>query len=192
MQSKTQDGARTKFLERASYLLTSTSPAVSAHLRLESNNLAPETTQDSQEHPQSCLACGNLLAPGWSCNIVTNVSSKRTRDDRIEKGSGNVKTVRLQCLSCAAVTLIATPKPATKIKKAKNLGAPGATTVDTSPVSQALQQQEDNKGEDLSRPPRKRAKGKKSTLQSLLSEQKRNMASTQKNFRLELTDFMKT
>lgn len=177
--TKQADGRRQRYLDDASSLLLSTSPAVSAHLRQASRTSNPDEDHADRNGLQYCSACGTTLIRGWTCKTLPNPSHKRSRKDRIEKGHSNIKRLRVQCLTCDAITALEVCKPAQTPKESPRISPAERAEVDQARAGPV-------EIETASQPPRKRTRGKKSSLQSMLSDQK---APPQRGF--DLTDFLK-
>lgn len=75
---------RSNFLLEAAHLLAVPSPAASAalgsanHRLLEDNNLQVASKHWDTHRRKTCSACGNLLIPGWSCQISSGGRPQRT------------------------------------------------------------------------------------------------------------------
>lgn len=188
-----QAEVRLKYLESAASILQLSSPPISARLQLESNDLTNDgDTPTAQEDGRSCPACGTTFVPGWSCKTIIKVAGKRTRKDRVEKGSGDVKTIRVQCLKCDAVTPVESLKSAKNAAKSNSLEKCKSVFPGVQPMRDPPKPAESDSDEQAGPPSRKRARGKKSTLRSMLSVQQNSTTSAQPGFGLDLKDFMKT
>lgn len=183
--------SRSTFLDKASSLLATASPAVSAELR-SSLNIDPAYSKDgSQDGVCTCNSCGTIFLPGWNSSILRRTTGPRSRQDRLAKTTS--KGVNFQCSQCNAITTIESTKPIRAIPRK-------ATSNKPSPSAKSHHAAEDRQ-RDLTTPkaivpastepgPRKRSRNnKKSSLQSLLAD--RN-SSKQKTSSLDIMDFMKT
>lgn len=186
--------ARLLYLDNASKNLLKPSPAISAHLQSVRQSVIGERDEVSspQTTERTCAACGNILIPGWSCESITETSTKRTRKDRREKKRGSMKIVNLRCHKCDVITSIESTKPGAKRRKPHqtqypilNATAAPGTTKETSLDLTSVPE------EIATRPSRKRPRGKKASLQSMLAKQKTAESSTASGFGLDLMDLMK-
>lgn len=185
-----QEAARAKYLDQAAALLTYTSPPISSHIRLERNRAGNNRVEAKSGVPESCSACGMVMINAWSCRTTTATSGKRTRKDRIDKSTNNTKTWKAKCLTCGSTTRMEASKPAAKSRK--DFTPEAQLTPEQELVSQQSIGKRDAE-KKMPQPLRRRAKGKVSSLQSLLAADKRHTATTaQKSSGLSLMDFMKT
>lgn len=188
-----QSDAQARYLDSASNILQSSSPSISAHLQLARNDLAQDGGHHGQE--RSCSACGNIFVPGWSCKKVSKSSRKHSRKDRTQKDDTDTRCVHLRCLRCDAITAIERPKRESIPVRAEIPKVPGHASKDRRDKREIAPQTgpiESSSGEGAAQPPRKRARGKKSTLQSMLSEQQAAKPPVETGLGLGLMDFMKT
>lgn len=187
-----QDGHRPTYLASAALLLQTSSPAVSAHLQLKSDELFPRDTSTPKGQHQSCVACGIMFVPGWSCKTLIGTQGKRTRKERIEKATHATKLTRLQCLRCNTVTLIEPSKSSESVTKMGKTRKQEVMPLNSGPQEDLPTPPEANSKEQAGVQSRKRSRGKKPTLQSLLSEQQAETPQTPAGFGLDLMDFMKS
>lgn len=74
---------RARYLQEAARLLAVSSPSASAFLGSARNKLIQETELDTTSKDwdvlrrDTCGACGNLLVPGWSCQVSTRQQAQR-------------------------------------------------------------------------------------------------------------------
>ena len=184
--------SRLRYLRNASESLFTSSPTVSAHLQTVRHAVAEGKGYGaaSQQSKRDCTSCGSILVPGWSCKSVKEATAKRTRKDRLVPKQPGLKVIRRQCSKCDAVTTIETAKPK-RDRKAQ-----------TSPSRPFPAAHQDRKSDKLpaspqptftpERTPRRRAKNKRSSLQSMLANQKKTGDKEPTGFGLDLMDFAKT
>lgn len=189
--------ATLSYIERASELLSTSAPTVSAKLQHSRRTLAEATGKEAPEHMLTCNACGHALIPGWTCASKPQTNSKRTRQDRLAKLQ-STKTVSLECSKCQSINTLDAPKP--KPSKRLEANPPESSTVkpsklDSQPPSEVSRTQpiatqakpSDSPAEPASK---KRNRNKKSSLQSMLAGKK--PPALKGGFGLDLMDFMKT
>lgn len=106
-----------------------------------------------------------------------------------------MRTTRLRCLKCDAITIAERPTKRSVLPKTESSKEPRPAPEDYSEnqeIAPPARPMENGSGESVAQPPRKRARGKKSTLQSMLSEQQAAKPPAETGFGLGLMDFMKT
>ena len=185
--------ARLRYLDHASQCLLTSSPAISAHLETVRQEVAEEKGNSTSSEPfiRSCTACGNILVPGWSCKSIRETLPKRTRKDRIakEKNPG-VKVLKWQCSKCDAVTAI----EAAKAGRQRIATVPSSRTASLAqketPIPTSTKPSEATS--NTSKASKKRAKGKKSSLQTMLANHNKLSANRPEGFGLDLMDLMKS
>ena len=190
-QSRRVSEATARYLDHASQILLTSSPAISAHLQASRSHDPKDYEENSysRKQEQPCRSCGNLMVSGWSCTSIPNTASKRTRKDRLSMKGPNVETIKLQCLRCHAITTIESRKPARGIKVSRTSSqavATVATKVETSTFSPTTAS-----AESPSSISRKRPRAKKSTLLSQLATQQTTAKTKPEGSSLDLMDFMK-
>lgn len=190
--TSTSEASRSHYLENASRSLLVSSPAISAHLQsvrrvaVEEEKVKPLP----QESHWSCTACGSILLPGRSYKSIIEPHLKRTRKDRLALRKNGIKATKLQCSKCNAVSIVEAMKPErTRMIK---LAPPrltdavrGNTPSDRTPAASP-------QAPIIDRGPKKRARGKKSSLQSMLVNQGKGVTSNSTGFGLDLMDLMKS
>ncbi|KAI4945961.1 hypothetical protein J4E91_007402 [Alternaria rosae] len=82
MASATQTELRAKFLQEAAHLLAIPSPTTAAFLGNACNNLIEDaevgiSSKETDTFRRSiCVACGNVMIPGWSCKVSSRDKRK--------------------------------------------------------------------------------------------------------------------
>jgi ribonuclease MRP protein subunit SNM1 len=185
--------ARQRHLDQASLALLASSPAVSAYLMEQSlaDDLENAKAGSRKDRGKVCTACGNILLLGWSCHKVTAKRAGRHPIKSKESSTSGEILVNVVCGKCSSkVTLhkqcrspcvqgpkpeIAKPRPSTPAKEMETV--PTANAGDTKPAPSTATN--------------RKARGKKSSLQSLLAG-KRPPATQSAQGGFDLMDFMKT
>jgi len=199
---------RLQYLHDASDLLIASSPAISARLRTVERKVAGEQGLATDQHKdRSCTACGNVLIPGWSCKIIVRNDGSKVLQGRPSKPSArsSVKTLKMQCLACNAITVTDSRKP----PRLGNKTVPPPTThvnvtsVAAARVDAALRTEAPAHATTISQAPAtsqaanpittssRKARSKKSSLQALLAGQQQGSAGPATKRGYELKDFMK-
>lgn len=193
MPSSQVANARRQYLNEASQLLMVSSPAVSAYLQHVSaalqreNDKAPAPTT----HIRSCNACGSLMVPGWNCvSFMEKKQNSRDQRGKLRNNEPHDKTMRLTCSRCGASTTIhshqsrksakvplGTLKNPTQPRPAQSEAQPQVPRPDTKPTSSATS---------------RKARAKKASLQSLVTDSKRFAPVQKHEAGPDLMDFMKT
>ena len=189
----TNVAARLQYLDEASLRLLTTSPALSAHLQGARQALADENGNEVVSHGSTwnCAACGSVMVPGLSCTSIRDPPRKRIRKDRLAKQEFAVKTVKLQCSRCDAITTIEAVKPE-RSRKVQVAQTRPTTSVheDTAVENRIITKPTTESAEKTSR---KRTRAKKSTsLQSMLAGQKVVKSKETQGFGLDLMDLMRS
>ena len=185
----TSSGHRIQYLENASQSLLTTSPAISAHLQMVRNNVADqnEDRRSAQRSSRSCTACGTILVLGWTCEPIRDALLKRTRKDRIAKRIPGLKTIKWTCSRCDAITVFEAAKPERRHTE-KVIPTQATTTAFVQPVADKPKVQALLHPESTSK---KRARLKRSSLQSMLLNQQKPRSKQPEGFGLDLMDLMK-
>ena len=187
--SRTAASAHLKFLDDASHAMLASSPATSAHLRaLHQNAVMTSKTTGPVASGQawSCAGCGTKLIPGLCREVVPK---KRTRSDRLSAHGKAFKSQDYECERCHAVTTIVRPRrrSVSTMREDDSYLQP-SPSIAVKPSTEISASQGSNE-----KPiPRKRARGKRTSLQSMLAKQslaRKPVASG--NFGLEITDLLK-
>ncbi len=186
----TTTDAGLRYLQRVSEQLLSSSPAVSAHLQAKRHLLASEHDLASESPERSCKACGSILIPGWSCKTATSTLKKRTRPDRLARES-TLRLAKVQCGRCNTVTTIERHKLKTS-RRASHHDAALTSTAEQTAKTNDDNHKEANKAEPASTPTRKRSRGKKSSLQSMIAKKTPAQTSTAGSFGLGFADLLKS
>ena len=187
--AKSGEPRRLQHLQAASSILQNTSPPVSAFLSSMRRTVAVENEIDltTNERSQTCNACGTMLIPGWSCKIERETPGGKTRQARLSRSTvAGVKRTKLRCSTCSAVTVISSRKPPKVPKTAPNTAMLDAVVSESKPTAPSVP----DKAPSATVASRK-ARNKKSSLQSLLAGQKA-ASSGAGHSGLNLMDFMKT
>lgn len=184
--------ARLRYLENASKALYGPSPAISAHLQTVRQSIITEG--DDEASPQSieriCTACGHTFILGRTCEDATKTSEKRTREDRLTQRHSSVKIVQFRCHKCGRKSEVEIPRPARQRGKQMLPQVPATTT--TLPTgNKSISSLTAPLAPSAEQPPRKRPRNKKTSLQSILANQKTAESSPTKGFGLDLMDLMR-
>jgi hypothetical protein len=182
--SKKLSNARLRHLQNASNILSTSSRAVSAHLGSVYNELSGDgASRDTS--PTHCAACGSNLALARPHRIARNAGMKRTRKDRLDQANRELKSIKLECSVCSRVTVLESKKPPQKDLNANN--------AEMASVSDDHKMQSEKPNQVLPAAPsvKKRARGKKASLQSIMEGKKASAASVGKATGLSLQDFRK-
>ena len=180
---------RIKYLEKAAECLMVSSPAISAHIRAERNATLYNGEVDnsiSLDSLQSCNACGAILIDGWSCKRVKTLTKYMAAVPPTRQRRSQLQTKKLSCSTCGAVTVTQAGKPSKRTLRYS------ATHEKTLP--KAIE----NDGPSATLQPKqtefktahRRARNKKSSLKSMLTEQKNDMSKTSGALGLDLMDLM--
>ena len=182
------EAARSSYLEKASLTLLVTAPIVSASIGIQRNSADENYNESTPESTMSCSSCGNIVVPGRQ--HPTTLSRGRTRSSRI--GNSSVGMKLLPCSLCGKTIAV----PARKKKRAAATSAVSTLRpMHAEKMSDAMDDTGDHKKPEHStttEPARKRARGKQTTLQSMLAGQKGTTTVGPKGSGLSLMDFIKT
>lgn len=201
------DVARDRFLKEAAHLLAITSPTTSATLGAARDSLLQAQDADIEAEPkewhvirrEACGACGNTMAPGWSCEVTlgnqsTDASKARkdgmlkdwkrrkgTAKERDRKEKGMVYT----CLRCNRKTVQPLQSRARRQSRVAYRGL--IANKPTSVLAKADQEDKSKDARSANASSKQRAKARKGGLQAMLAQSK-----TQNNAKqgLDLMDFM--
>lgn len=198
----TDQGARLRFLEQASELLTVSSPPTSSFLRATKRNAA--ALQEVETNDQNvCKTCSRVLIIGWSCESVRSREHRQTRQQRLGAASTTTKCVK--CLACDTENTIALQKRSKTmkrenagIKQSKPTAALPTTTEEKKPTSTPAPSSASPSTSKKQTPEttqnkptaRRKARGKHASLQALLANKKPE-APKNSGFGLDFMDFMK-
>ena len=192
--SKEAPIARGDYLDKASRNLISSSPTISAHLQTVRRRVVENADGETLSGPwnETCGACGSLLIPGCSCKVITKgVGIDHSSKDRINKESGDEKTLKLQCSKCNALTTRKATRPIAR-HKSYSASSQFPSSVPTNVKATMINPSARASSEDTAQPSRKRTRGKNSSLQSMLANSKIATPTRSKGFGLDLKDLMKT
>jgi hypothetical protein len=183
--------ARLRYLEIASQCLLVSSPAISAHLQAERNSTLDEgdnETNTSRSH-RSCNACGTILIPGWSCKAIEGVRQSRAGHTKPRQ-----QVKMLLCSACGAMAVD------NRLRKTDRPQKPSteSRTSNKAPDTRAIDGRIPNENSIASlqsktthvKASNRRTRNKKSTLQSMLADQKKADSEKPKGFGMDLTDLM--
>jgi hypothetical protein len=199
----TGEQARLRFLEQASETLAISAPIVSSHIRASKRDSSSLNEAGTAASGNVCVACGQLLLVGWSCESVRSVKPKQTRQQRI---SGHTSTVKcVQCSACGTETTIQhhrrpkkpTPNPSKSVSEARTgttvlSERPTPTTIsEETPVASPLPSKEQMPEVTQAKSTaRRKARNKNASLQALLANKKPETPKAS-GFGLDFMDFMK-
>lgn len=197
----TDADARLRFLEQASETLSVTAPAVSSHLRISKRDAALSYGVDAETSGNACSACGRKFLLGWSCEPLRTASHRQTRQQRIN-GDGRI-TRCVKCSACSTTNTIKVQKRAKpqiakashRVQKKNSSVLPKETHVpepqpDPVPALPSPPAKEHTPQTTQPKPTaRRKARGKKASLQALLANKKEAPKSS--GFALDFMDFMK-
>ena len=185
---------QTEHLHAAADCLMVSSPSVAAYLRLARKDVLGSreelsTTLSSLAH--GCNACGHQLIPGLTCqklpSLRRTIKGKRKPASRLGPApEDNHQRLQFQCDRCHSVTTMDKPK----IHRKKCL-----PQIRKNVSSRTLKSASDSsKAHSVSMSPsqsaRRRARNKRSTLQSVLGEQSIS-SHPSSGYGLDMSDFIK-
>jgi len=183
---------RVKFLKEAAQLLYVTSPTSSATLGAARNKLQEERDADIEATAKEwnalrrelCGACGNLMIPGWTCEVTRELRLKEPTDKKTDdtKNSRKEKDLVYSCLRCHRRTVQPLPLAPTKRSRKETRSM---KVHRTDPVASASGMADKNKEvKSANASSKQRAKARKGGLQALLAKNKTQSRG------LDLMDFM--
>lgn len=189
---------RLKFLKESAHLLALTSPVTSAQLGSEHDRLLLSEELDlhaskkdwDAHRREMCGACGNLMIPGWSCNVFHE--SSRLIQKKTKAGTKQLpkaeKSIVYQCLRCHRKTVQTLPtRPPKHVKlsgEKVKIQAPSVVVVKESKAKDS------NVAKSVNASSKQRAKARKqSGLQAMLAKSK-TQSSSGSGFGLDLMDLM--
>jgi hypothetical protein len=137
------------------------------------------------------MSCGNSLILGWSCETVKDRGFKRTRKERLAQADYGTKCVKMECSICSVITSV----EAKKLKPSRAQRGRGIKTANATPTTspsvaqpQGLPDVEDDQFKNA----KKRTRGRNSSLQSMMANQRSNGTQASTGFGLKLQDFRKS
>jgi hypothetical protein len=180
--------ARLEHLEKAAECLMVSSPAISAYLKAERKATVHNgEAQDcsSSNSLQSCNACGTILIAGWSCKRVDTPPNHKTGVSATRIRRNQQQTKMLSCSNCGAVAVTDIYRMSKMPKHSATHEIISATAAkkDSQPATLQPKQIE-------AKTANRRARNKKSSLKSMLTEQKIHNSNMSAGFGLELMDLM--
>lgn len=182
--------ARLKYLDTASKFLLVSSPALSAHLQAERDSTLHdgENEMNSSTCHRSCNACGTILIPGWSCKALRDARNLRNSHLKAHSKGSHPQLKRLRCSTCGAVSNFEIDgQQQTELKTSDQPVANHAVNSrKTNTYTIAPLQSKTNNVKVSNR----RARSKKSSLQSMLADQKKADSDKPKRFGMDLADLM--
>ena len=94
--------ARTRFLNEAMSLYTTSSLQLSAHLGFEQILLSEQSTTDTKRFQGTpyCRACGTPAITGWTQRKILQPEGKRSRLPTQDQASGRKRSPLVACDSC--------------------------------------------------------------------------------------------
>lgn len=194
MASAARD-ARLRFLEASAVLYSSTAPATSAHLMLQSNAEAAAVPKTNRKNPsdRACGGCGTLSIHGQTPrntvekeNVPRRFSSKsqpsKQRQNKIFSASR--KIVKVECLVCHRYVKNSIEVPRGKAIGGREESAPASSTTSAGPDlgKSAFTAKSSSK---------QRAKARKQGGLHALLEKSRKAGGSSSGFGLDLLDLMK-
>ncbi|KAF2798320.1 hypothetical protein K505DRAFT_233514 [Melanomma pulvis-pyrius CBS 109.77] len=191
--------SRLDFLKEAAYLIAIPSPTTSAALGTARDKLLEQHDADLEApnkewhalRREVCGACGNLMVPGWSCEVTHQTRSKklgkRKTKDALKPSNRPEKDVVYTCSRCHRRTVQTLP-PRPSRHAQQSTGA-----IDTRNIIDAFTPRE--KGveatsaviKSANASSKQRKKTRKGGLQALLDKSK---TQTSGSLGLDLMDFM--
>ncbi|KAF2222255.1 hypothetical protein BDZ85DRAFT_125616 [Elsinoe ampelina] len=188
-QHTSMDMRRLKYLEEASVLLQTQSPAISSHLGLQSILFTlPASIASSSPPANNCQSCGTCLVPSWSC---IRVQRQMARSPLLAEESSKDSLI-YRCNKCGCLS---TSKRRSRTARQCKISESAQKMASDAPkqISQVLDTapppMSDDKVNTQAQGGRKRAKNRKSAgLGALIARNQPSEAP--KGF--DLMDFMKS
>jgi RNase P subunit RPR2 len=185
----TSNDARLKFLKEAAQLLYVTSPSSSATLGAARNKLIEERDLDIEASRKEwnalrrevCGACGNLMLPGWSCEVTRELRPMPKKKDSTKK-SRREKDVVYSCLRCHRRTVQPLPTAPVRRLRKETRSIKAQKTEPTAAAPSTAHENKEVKSANASS--KQRAKARKGGLQAMLAKSKTHSKG------LDLMDFM--
>jgi len=182
---------RLQYLHRASEMLQTSSPPISAFLQSTRSKEASEVGEvpPPDERSRACNACGTLLVIGWSCSTDRRRPGalSRTQRSRTKRPHAvQTKDVKLRCSVCNATTVVSSEKPpkACRHSSSKVQVEPPQTVTESVPTASGAYDKASTQAAN------RKARTKKSNLQAMLASQRAAGSGSNKPG-LNLMDFMK-
>lgn len=179
---------RSSFLKEASHLLAVSSPSVCAFIGAEKGRLLAEANvelplkEDDADRRSTCSSCGNLLIPGWSCQVAISSDPQhgRRRSQEASKSTAKRDTnVVYRCLRCDRRTeRMLYPQARRRLKTP-------TTSISSTLEIRSSKKADDAKPKTANASSKQRQKARKGGLQAMLE---RNKLQTSK-LGLDLMDF---
>ncbi|KAG9186556.1 hypothetical protein G6011_09664 [Alternaria panax] len=172
MASADQIQLRAKFLQEAAYLLAIQSPTTASFLGNARNKLIEDAEVDipSKEldafRRSVCGACGNVMIPGWSCN-VSNKGKDRSIGQKISEAE---KSIRYTCLRCQRETLQTLQRRRRNQNKKRSQSQ--LETIATSEATTMTNKEENVTLKTMNASSKQRQRARKGGLQAMLDKKK--------------------
>ncbi|KAF2189761.1 hypothetical protein K469DRAFT_683155 [Zopfia rhizophila CBS 207.26] len=191
---------RLRFLKESAHLLVISSPTTSAILGAERDKLLQTQEADLQASKKEwdthrrelCGACGNLMLPGWSCEVTkeSHTSKPKKREKTEKNEAGPEKSMVYSCRRCHRKTV----QPL-QSRPPKHMRKASALPKSTDPVSaikdSSFQDDKTKVTKAANASSKQRAKARKGGLQAMLAKSKTQSSGGQpEGLGLDLMDFM--
>jgi RNase P subunit RPR2 len=183
--------SRASYLQEAAHLLAVSSPTASAFFGSARNRLVEETESEipTKERDalrrETCGACGNLLIPGWSCEVSSKpkTQQKSHKAKSMANTTGFPTTTIYECLRCGRRT-----EQTLQAKARRQLKRPKkpVTTLPDITTSIRMKVDEPKAPKTANASSKQRQKTRKGGLQAMLEKNKTQKASQD----LDLMDFL--
>ncbi|KAF2472120.1 uncharacterized protein BDR25DRAFT_366880 [Lindgomyces ingoldianus] len=190
---------RLRFLKEAAHLLAIASPTTSATLGAERDRLLQSQEADIRASKKEwdahrrevCGACGNLMIPGWSCEVSSQSPRKHDKQSNQNKSKqlrSQEKAMVYSCLRCHRKTTQSLPsRPPMHLKRKSDWPQELTSSVEAR-ESRTDYRSKILKSANVSS--KQRAKARKGGLQAILAKSKAQNAGLQQGLGLDLMDFM--
>ena len=171
MASTDQAHLRASFLQEAAFLLAIPSPTTAAFLGHARNKLIEDAevhipNKESDAFRRSiCGACGNVMIPGFSCNVSNRANHRSTG----KKSSGPKKSTRYTCLRCQRETHQTLQQRPRKLTKRPR---PLLDSVPTSEATTATRKGDNVAPKTINASSKQRQRARKGGLQAMLDKKK--------------------
>ena len=182
--------ARLRYLQDASEALQISSPAIASRLGALGNRATAGSRQSTADK-LDCASCGTRLVRGWSCTVAKDGKTKQTRKNRLALSGIAIKSVALKCSRCGVITSCEMKKQTRSGRLPARSTLPTPTKVADPAITQPRPTSAETRAKESATIPQKRARGKKSSLQSIIAGQKPVPSKQTSGFGLDLQDFMK-
>ncbi|KAF2255672.1 hypothetical protein BU26DRAFT_5495 [Trematosphaeria pertusa] len=186
---------RLRFLKQAAHLLTVPAPTAAAALGAAHDQLltaddqdlgAPKKDWDALRR-EVCGACGNVMVPGWSCQVSHRSRPEDKKAKPSEEPRLRQEDMVYLCLRCDCKTIqplqTRPPKHIGKSKAGKN------RVTSPEPETRELRDDQSKVTKSANATSKQRKKARKGGLQAML-EKNRTQSSGKGGLGLDLMDFM--